>query len=308
MEISVIIPSYNGAHKICHTLRALALQSLKAQGTDFEVLVVVDGSTDHTREVLSQSDFDLPNLRILYRENGGRAVARNTGARAAQGDLLVFFDDDIRPIPQCLEMHRQHHQQKPRTILVGNPLEDESRTHTDIQRYKLHLSRKWVEPLRQNEGLLDEERLFLTAANFSLSKETFFQLNGFDEALRDAEDFDLGFRAMQQHIPIYFNIDLIGWHDEPVSCQSFIRRGRQYVNAHHYLKNHRPELYGQWKHYDFKPVGIFKKIIYQLFAQRLWVKAVDQFNIFRPLPRKVRYKVYDLITTSLIAHFPDKKI
>src|SRR6185369_7237614 len=91
MKASVIIPTYNGAKKIAVTLDALCKQTAE----DFETIVVIDGSTDNTLEVAQQFSSKLQELRIIQRPNGGRAVARNTGAAEAKTGVLIFFDDDV---------------------------------------------------------------------------------------------------------------------------------------------------------------------------------------------------------------------
>src|SRR6187397_1060160 len=98
MSTSVIIPTYNGAHKVVNVLRALEQQTHLPD----EVVVVIDGSTDNTAELLRTNTFKLPSLRIIEQPNGGRAQVRNRGAKEASQDLLIFFDDDMRPVPQSV--------------------------------------------------------------------------------------------------------------------------------------------------------------------------------------------------------------
>ena len=89
--ISVIVPVYNGAPILPTTLPAFA--ALEGVG---EVVVVDDGSTDSTAVLLA----DVPGLRVVsLKANQGRSAARNAGARAARGDVLVFFDADVEPHP-----------------------------------------------------------------------------------------------------------------------------------------------------------------------------------------------------------------
>ncbi len=271
------------------------------------MILVVDGSQDETKKVLEQA-FPVPNFQVIWQQNRGRGATRNRGAQEANGALLVFFDDDMRPVPDCLTYHIRHHQRVARSILVGNQMEDLEAMHTDIQRYKGYLSRKWIQPLEENKAPLDSENLFLTAANFSISKQLFFELGGFDERLTDAEDFDLAVRANQTDISIYFDASALGWHDDWITCQSYIKRGRQYRQAHEKLKEIKPALYADFQPYAYKPVSGLKKMIYSLLARKLWVEMIDRYNLLLVFPRSVRYRFYDLIITGLIAHFPDRKI
>ena|SRR5687768_18307649 len=101
MKISVIIPSYNGAHKIMEVLRALEKQTVMPD----EVVVVLDGSTDNTGEMLKSQLFNFKNFKVVWQKNGGRAKVRNFGVKQVNGDLLIFLDDDMRPEPEIGRAH-----------------------------------------------------------------------------------------------------------------------------------------------------------------------------------------------------------
>lgn len=85
---SVVIPAYNARKFISLTIESILRQTVQ----DFEIVVVNDGSTDDTLEVL-QSISD-PRLRIITRENGGECAARNQGFREARGKYVSFLDSD----------------------------------------------------------------------------------------------------------------------------------------------------------------------------------------------------------------------
>lgn len=85
--VSVIIPTYNTAKYIGHTIDSVLGQNYK----DYEIIVVDDGSTDNTKEVLKPY---MEQIRYLYQKNSGRAGARNTGIKAARGRYVAFLDSD----------------------------------------------------------------------------------------------------------------------------------------------------------------------------------------------------------------------
>lgn len=298
MLLSVIIPTYNGEKKILSVLKSLEAQSFK----DFEVIVVIDGSTDNTQKVLEASQFHLKKLQIVSQANKGRSGSRNTGAKLASTDLLLFLDDDMRLEKKGIEKHLEFHT-KNRAWLMGSALEDETLMQTDIQRYRAFLSRKWNKPFENNPNPLQKHNFFLMAAHLSLPKEQFWQLGGFDEKLTDAEDYDLGKRAIEKGIQIYFNPEIIGWHDDLITCRSYIRRQQQYHKAHQKLKTLYPERY-QENQYEQAPAKGFKKLIYRFFAGNFWVNAIDNYNFLRFLPKKLRYKLYDIIISANAVHFP----
>lgn len=90
--ISLIIASYNSAGYLGEMLDSIRTQTF----ADFEVLLIDDGSTDHTAELTKQVAKDDERIRYIYQNNAGVSVARNTGLAAAQGEYVAFADaDDI---------------------------------------------------------------------------------------------------------------------------------------------------------------------------------------------------------------------
>jgi glycosyltransferase involved in cell wall biosynthesis len=97
--VSVVIPAYNAADTI-----AAAIQSVSAQRhVDLECLIVDDGSTDGTLEVVRSAVADDPRYRVLVQHNAGPAAARNTALRAATGEWVAFLDADDVWLPAKLE-------------------------------------------------------------------------------------------------------------------------------------------------------------------------------------------------------------
>ena len=91
MKISVITPSYNRGHLLKRCYESLCRQEL----TDFEWIVVDDGSTDNTRQIVES--FRKENkicVRYIYQKNAGKHSAHNTGAKNAAGELFVCLDSD----------------------------------------------------------------------------------------------------------------------------------------------------------------------------------------------------------------------
>lgn len=98
-EVSVIIPTHNRAKMIRRAIRSVLAQTWQ----DFELIVVSDGSTDNTDEVVAS--FDDPRIRFLKHETArGASAARNTGIRASKGECIAFLDDDDEWTPNKLEV------------------------------------------------------------------------------------------------------------------------------------------------------------------------------------------------------------
>jgi glycosyltransferase involved in cell wall biosynthesis len=87
-KVSVIIPTYNRGYIIRQAIESVLKQALR----DLELLIIDDGSTDNTGEVI-KSIFD-PRIRYFYKQNGGPASARNVGLSNAKGEFIAFLDSD----------------------------------------------------------------------------------------------------------------------------------------------------------------------------------------------------------------------
>jgi glycosyltransferase involved in cell wall biosynthesis len=95
--VSVIVPAYNVENTIVETIHSIQAQTF----SDFELIVINDGSTDNTVEVVSQ--IQEPRLKIFSYENGGLPVARNRGIQRATGEFITFIDADDLWKPDKLE-------------------------------------------------------------------------------------------------------------------------------------------------------------------------------------------------------------
>src|SRR5215510_15182639 len=95
--VSVIVPTYNRADTIKRAIRSVRAQTF----TDWELIVVDDGSTDNTVALIEGCD---PRLKLIRQENQGTAVARNAGLRASEGSYIAFLDSDDEWLPHHLEL------------------------------------------------------------------------------------------------------------------------------------------------------------------------------------------------------------
>jgi glycosyltransferase involved in cell wall biosynthesis len=114
MRASVIIRSKDEADRLRLTLRSLARQSMPA-----EVVVVNDGSTDHTEAVINEATERLALVKITHRVPLGRSEAANAGAAQASGDILIFLDGDTLAAPDFVERHLNVHAERPGSVARG---------------------------------------------------------------------------------------------------------------------------------------------------------------------------------------------
>ncbi len=100
MLVSVIIPTYNKSSYLNLTLSGFLKQSYES----FEIIIVNDGSTDLTKNIVDKYSDKL-NIKYVYQKNKGRAAARNKGIINASGNIIVFNDDDRIPDISFLQEH-----------------------------------------------------------------------------------------------------------------------------------------------------------------------------------------------------------
>lgn len=97
--VSVIVPTYNRAHYLGEAIESILNQDI--QGCQIEIIVVDDGSTDNTKEVLKKFGN---SVRYIYQDNRGAGAARNRGIKKATGEWVAFLDSDDRWLPEKLTL------------------------------------------------------------------------------------------------------------------------------------------------------------------------------------------------------------
>lgn len=290
LRASVIIPTYNGARKISGVLNSLLEQTVQPA----EVIVAIDGSTDDTEEVLASYAEKLKHFKVVRQENLGRSIVRNSGASKASAEILVFYDDDMTPCPDSIEKHLRWQSLNP-GLLCGNQIESPDPQKTDMQLYKAWIEEKWTTKYKDKITRMDNRNLFFTAANCSVPGNLFRELGGFDIRLKDAEDYDIAFRALQRQIAVYFDKSNKAFHHDAITCVRYIQRLRAYSDAHKQLK----QLYGQKEVNKKKSGRLAKRLIYRCFASPLWPYLIDK-GFFRTLiPKRLRYKLYSVVIQAL---------
>ena len=118
LMFSVIIPAYNYADSIDRSIKSALSQS----GDDFEVLIIDDGSTDETAQVLDSYHRKFPKkIKYFLQKNQGPAAARNKGAELSIGDYLFFLDADDEMAPNLLgELRKKISTKKPVDVIIGD--------------------------------------------------------------------------------------------------------------------------------------------------------------------------------------------
>jgi glycosyltransferase involved in cell wall biosynthesis len=217
LRASVCLPTYNRRGRVLQALDALQHQSVPPDR--YEVIVVVDGSTDDTTEAFAQLQLRYP-WRWVWQENQGLSGARNSAARLAQHEVLIFIDDD----------------ELAATELVGAHLDAQER-HGDVlvQGFcpvapgylRMGASLFYDRTLRESLLTLQEpnapSRWPIWGGNISVRRDTFTRLGGFDQqTFREygGEDTDFGLRLAALGIPFVFEPRALAHHLHRVSYRA----------------------------------------------------------------------------------------
>jgi glycosyltransferase involved in cell wall biosynthesis len=189
--LSVIVPCRNAAAFIGAQLDALARQACEC---GWEVVVVDNGSTDGTRDVVETYRGKLPNLVLMRAtERSGAAYARNAGARAARGENIAFCDADDEVGNGWL-------------AAVVSALQAREAIAFRIDTVKLNFG-GGERTIPQSEGLQSytyPPYLPFSGSTIALRRALFLRLNGFDESMLACEDADLCWRLQLAGAPLYF--------------------------------------------------------------------------------------------------------
>jgi len=185
--ISVVIPVYNGAKTIRETIASVLAQSFE----DLEVLVINDGSTDETGEIVQR--IADPRLKLLNYPNAGLAASRNRGIHRAKGEYISFIDADDLWTPDKLAAQYQALQEHPQAQ-VAYSWTDWIDEHSRVIAPGSTIDRSGnVYPYMLLCNIL------ASGSNPLISRQALAEVGDFDESLRAAEDWDLWIRLAARY-------------------------------------------------------------------------------------------------------------
>jgi glycosyltransferase involved in cell wall biosynthesis len=168
--ITIILPLYNGKDLVSKTIESVLQQTY----IHWELIVVDDGSVDDGAAFIERK---FPNVKVIRQKNAGVAAARNTGIKAANGDILAFLDQDDEWMPSKLQEQWELLKKDPYCAFV-----------TCNQSFFCHPG--VTLPSNFSEKLMEEHRGLVPSA-LLIRKHALLSVNLFDESLEVSSDFDL---------------------------------------------------------------------------------------------------------------------
>src|SRR5689334_627722 len=177
--VSVVIPCYNYAHFLGEAIESVLCQTY----SNYEIIVIDDGSTDNSSEVAT----NYPQVRSIRQENMGLSESRNRGIRESRGTYLVFLDADDRLLPVALEIGVN--------TLEANP--ECAFTYGRCQRINVDgiFMPSNYESVREDHyaALLHRNHIWMPA-QVMYRRSIFQKVSGFNAAINSAADYDLYLR------------------------------------------------------------------------------------------------------------------
>jgi cellulose synthase/poly-beta-1,6-N-acetylglucosamine synthase-like glycosyltransferase len=207
--VSVIVPVFNGANTLDACLEALAGQSTGE--TEYEVIVVDDGSTDGSAGVAARY-----GVQVIRQKNAGAAAARNRGAQLAQGAILLFTDSDCEPLPDWLEQILIPFAD-PRVAGVKGAYR--TRQGSVVARFtQAEYEEKYERLARMDQ--ID----FVDTHSAAYRRDVFLAQGGFDPDFLLDEDQELSYRLAEAGCRLVFAPLAVVYHQHPASVRRYARR------------------------------------------------------------------------------------
>lgn len=217
-RVSIVIPAYNSAAYTVETVESVLAQTYR----DFEVIVVDDGSTDHTRDALEPY---AGRIQYIYKSNGGACSARNEGIRRSRGVYIACLDCDDLWLPEKLEYSIPVLDHDPSIGFVFTPcyIIRPSREIVLETRFTFDLDQAFLDLLLQN---------YVMAPTVVIRRSSLDQVGLFDESIFIPADWDLWLRLAHRF--------RVGYVDRPLSmyrlASNYTQRNvEQYVRETDYV-------------------------------------------------------------------------
>ena len=200
--LSIVVPTYNRQRILPRTLPSLLSQ--EGHGAEYEVVVVVDGSTDGTLKLLHRTGWG-SRLRVIAQPNRGQASARNRGAAAARGEILLFLDDDMIAAPNLVATHLEEHDMSRERVVLGQMGLAEGVRRSFLKQGVEEWGREFARRVSVSGYRFRFDDWH--SGHASIARSLFVGLGGFDESFvaYGNEDYDLGWRLIHRGVEMRFS-------------------------------------------------------------------------------------------------------
>jgi glycosyltransferase involved in cell wall biosynthesis len=234
VKATIQLCTYNRAGLLERVLDACFEQTVP-EGA-YEVVLVNDGSTDGTAAVIDRAQARAScAFTVVHQPNSGLASGRNAGIARAQGERIVFIDDDVLPLPNFVEQHLASHDRRPGAIVRGGAINVES--FDDLP--------PPVWSVKNYSGN------YFWTTNVSVPLGTIRAVGGFNESFAEYgwEDIDVGLRLRFHGVRAVFNPKALVYHYKPRPRSGDVEKMIRQARAQARTATKLAELHPHWRTY-----------------------------------------------------------
>lgn len=277
-SVSVVVPVYNGAQTIAACIESLLKQDYPADR--FDIIVVENGSTDNTSEVVKRYP-----VRLFHSFDQGPAPARNMGVSLSCADIIAFTDADCVAAPNWLsELIKPY--ADPQIGGSGGPIQ----AHEHVQRTLVEVFSDQHSPLVNFEKGREFFMPDLYTANASYRRTLLNQVGGFDVRLVTGEDVDLAWRIqLGTGCKLAFAADAVIYHHHRATVKGLARQYRQYGFGEVLLN----VMYRDKPGFRRSPLNTYSRIFGQALALPRYAASLVLRSARRAVGRETDYGVLE---------------
>jgi glycosyltransferase involved in cell wall biosynthesis len=287
MQISIIITTYNRADKLDKCLKAYNKQTLPR--SKYELIVVDDGSNDNTKSLVKK----YKSVRYIYQKNAGQGIARNNGINKANGEVILFGQDDIIPSNDFVEQHLKFHMRNPEINIAVLGF---TAWHPSL---KVNQYMQWMTNGSSVFGMFGGHQFayeklknkseadynFFYTSNISLKREL-LEKYPFDPSFSGYgwEDIELGYRLYKKvGLKIKYNPSAVAYHDHEMNEEDMRKRMKCIGKAAWIFHKKYPELNkipGTWKKIIFQIIGSHPILLFLKIAKKLRIPVLKNLYFY----------------------------
>ena len=211
MNVSIVIPTYNRLPILEKCLFALENQKLNTNISNYEVIVVDDGSTDGTTSWINKNKANLPHVILFQQEHGGPALGRNLGVIKSKYEIIIFIDSDLIVLDNFINCHVE------KLLASWRKNDKKCFTYGSVVN-----TSNFLNPQSEKHKIMDTSFAYFATGNVAISKELILSVGLFDTSfsLYGWEDLELGERLKKIGTKLIKCPNAVGFHwHPPFNCE-----------------------------------------------------------------------------------------
>ena len=262
MRATIQLCTYNRAALLERVLDACFEQTVPSE--TYEVVLVNDGSPDNTPEVIARARSRAAcRFEVIDQQNSGLAKGRNAGIARAQGERIIFIDDDVLPLPNFVEEHLRSHEAHPKAIVRGGAINVES--FDDLP------PPVW--------SIKDYSANYFWTTNVSVPLATIRAIGGFNESFSEYgwEDIDVGLRLRFGGVKAVFNKHALVYHWKPRPRSGNVEKMVKQARAQARTAVQLAKIHPHWRTYLATGLNPVQRKLHD------WMRGIEKAKKYRDM-------------------------